>query len=100
MDSKIELDEVEDKQDCWDTFSLHNLDEALNQDIANDNKSLTCSLEKVDALVKEIYNKDLLEKNKLGFDLPTNDKTKDGDLDNMSVDSFWIGEDEQDEKEA
>ena len=32
--------------------------------------------------------------NLLGFDLPINDKTKAGNLDNISADSFWIGEEE------
>ena len=32
----------------------------------------------------------LLDKSKLGFDLPSNDQSKAGKLDQMSVDSFWV----------
>jgi hypothetical protein len=41
-----------------------------------------------------------LEKKKLGFNLPTNDRTKSGQLDTLSVDSYWVGEDEIDEIES
>lgn len=40
-----------------------------------------------------------LECSKLGFNLPTNDSTKLGQLDNLSVDSYWVGETELDEIE-
>jgi hypothetical protein len=33
---------------------------------------------------------DLLDSTKLGFDLPTNDSSKAGKLDQMSVDSYWV----------
>lgn len=35
-----------------------------------------------------------LDQGKLGFNLPTNDTTKSGQLDSLSVDSYWIGDDE------
>ena len=35
----------------------------------------------------------------LGWNLPTNDLTKAGTLDNLSVDSYWVGEDEIEEIE-
>ena len=35
-----------------------------------------------------------LNENKLGFDLPTNDLSKSGCLDDQSVDSYFIGDDE------
>lgn len=40
-----------------------------------------------------------LETGKLGFNLPTNDTTKSGQLDNLSVDSYWVGEQELEEIE-
>jgi hypothetical protein len=38
-----------------------------------------------------------LEYGKLGANLPTNDQTKTGQLDNLSVDSYWVDEEEIDE---
>lgn len=40
-----------------------------------------------------------LERGKLGFNLPTNDKTKSGQLDNLSVDSYWVDQEYMDEVE-
>ena len=37
---------------------------------------------------------DLLDKAKLGFDLPSNDLSKAGKIDQMSVDSFWINDED------
>jgi hypothetical protein len=65
-----------EKQDTWDT----------------------CSLESLRDILREMSGEQL-DQNKLGFNLPTNDKSKDGDLDNLSVDSFWIGDDEEQENE-
>ena len=41
-----------------------------------------------------------LEPKKLGFHLPSNDKSKERALDTLSVDSYWVGEDEKDDEEA
>jgi hypothetical protein len=40
-----------------------------------------------------------LERERLGYDLPTNDTSKVGDLDNLSADSYWVGEDEDEDEE-
>jgi hypothetical protein len=58
----------------------------------NDNSD-TNSIGNADDLLAECqpYKLDL---NKLGWNLPTNDLKKSGQLDNLSVDSYWIEEEE------
>ncbi len=69
---KIEINEVESKTlDNSDAGSIGSAD-----DLLDNNKN----------------NKDFL-----GFNLPTNDLTKSGQLDNISVDSYWINEDDIDD---
>jgi hypothetical protein len=71
---KIEINEVERKMlDYSDDNSIGSADDLLTDQ--NNNK-----------------NKDFL-----GFNLPTNDLTKSGQLDNISVDSYWINEDDIDD---
>ena len=49
-----------------------------------------------DLLSEKDEEKDrMLDENRLGFNLPTNDKSKSGDLDNLSVDSYWIDDDDE-----
>ena len=42
----------------------------------------------------DLKEEEQLNENKLGFDLPTNDLSKSGCLDDQSVDSYFIGDDE------
>jgi hypothetical protein len=58
----------------------------------------SCSFGDTDDLLKDEESDELCPA-KLGFELPTNDKTKVGTLDNLSVDSYWVGEEEIDENE-
>ena len=72
---KIEINEV-DRQilDNSDTDSIGSADDLIDQ---NNNKNNNNNL--------------------LGFNLPTNDLTRSGQLDNISVDSYWINEEEIDD---
>ena len=72
---KIEINEV-DRQilDNSDTDSIGSADDLIDQ---NNNKNNNNNL--------------------LGFNLPTNDLTRAGQLDNISVDSYWINEEEIDD---
>ncbi len=72
---KIEINEVEMKTlDNSDASSIGSADDLLTDQNNNAN-----------------------DKNFLGFNLPTNDLTKSGQLDNISVDSYWINEDDIDD---
>lgn len=50
--------------------------------------------------VDQVDSKDMEPIDKLGCDLPINrDKDKAGTIDTMSVDSYWIDDDQKDHKE-
>lgn len=69
---KICIEEDEDKWNAWENDSIGSANDLENNE---------------------------QDKEKLGFNLPTNDKTKVGTLDTISVDSYWVGEEEIEEIE-
>ena len=74
---KIEINEVDRKiLDNSDTDSIGSAD---------------------DLILDQNNNKNNNNNNLLGFNLPTNDLTRSGQLDNISVDSYWINEEEIDD---
>ena len=71
-------------------INVVNCNEDLNNSKLN-NSWETSSIGSADDLINEIEAE---EKAKLGWNLPTNDKTKAGTLDDISVDSYWVEEEE------
>jgi hypothetical protein len=57
----------------------------------------TDSIGSADDLIDQNNNKNNNNNSLLGFNLPTNDLTRSGQLDNISVDSYWINEEEIDD---
>jgi hypothetical protein len=83
-----ELKETTSKQ--IPEINVLNCNEEINNSKLN-NSWETCSIGSADDLINELEAE---EKTKLGWNLPTNDKTKAGTLDDISVDSYWVEDEE------
>jgi hypothetical protein len=77
------LDENNPKWNDWETSSIGSSEDLVND--PNDSHDINVKSNEKTA--------------NLGWNLPTNDVTKAGTLDTLSVDSYWVGEEEIEEIE-
>ena len=96
QDLKISIKKMKaNNDDSWETDSIGSASDLtqLNYSEPNDSVNLTKPPPKVSTLSKPSHNFKV-DVSKLGWNLPTNDLSKAGQLDNISVDSYIVGDDE------
>ena len=81
------------KEDDWETDSIGSASDLTQLDEAEPVKVTKPTASKSTVPPKKANNLSL-DTNKLGWNLPTNDISKAGQLDNISVDSYIVGEEE------